>query len=73
MEAMEAEPVGPAKWICAGCGRVIGVYEPLIHVIGAIAHRTSRAAEPGLGERPHGLLYHAACSHMAGAEFFSVE
>jgi hypothetical protein len=73
MEAMQPEPAGPAKWICAGCGKVIGVYEPLVHVVGAIAHRTSRAADPELGQRHHGRFYHPACSHLAGPEFVSVE
>jgi hypothetical protein len=67
MGAMDPEPVPAARWNCAGCGDVIGVYEPLVHVIGAMAHRTSRAADPELGHRS-GLLYHAACAPLGGAD-----
>jgi hypothetical protein len=45
---------------CAACGEVLGVYEPLVHVIDRSARRTSRAAEPdvcGAGSD----CYHVVC------------
>lgn len=36
------------KVMCQHCERVIGVYEPLIVVLGGEARETSRAAEPTL-------------------------
>jgi hypothetical protein len=48
------------RTLCALCRDVIGVYEPLVHVLGDLVSRTSLAAEPGVaiagGER-----YHADC------------
>jgi hypothetical protein len=45
---------------CAGCDDVIGVYEPLVHAFGGFAHRTSRAAEPGV-IAAGGECYHLDC------------
>jgi hypothetical protein len=42
------------------CGDVIGVYEPLVHVIGATARRTSLAADPETCSED-GDCYHAGC------------
>jgi hypothetical protein len=45
---------------CVACGKAIGVYELLIHVLGDLMRRTSRGAEPevcSLG----GTCYHADC------------
>jgi hypothetical protein len=46
---------------CASCGAVIGVYEPVVHVVDGTAHRTSRAADSHLAQSRRGMLYHAAC------------
>jgi hypothetical protein len=62
---MEREPaVGSEAVRCAGCGEIIGVYEPLVHVVDGVAHRTSRAADPGLVSAPAARLYHLACSDL---------
>jgi hypothetical protein len=45
---------------CAGCGDIIGVYEPLVHVTGGLTWRTSRAAEPTVANAG-GMLYHPGC------------
>ena len=45
---------------CAACRDVIGVYEPLVHVLGDLAWRTSLAAEPAV-TAAGGDLYHADC------------
>ena len=71
MAAMEGEAPSPQRGSCAACGEVIGVYEPLVHVVGAIAHATSRAADPDLSHR-HGLVYHAACNPFGDAERVTV-
>ena len=55
----------PPRLRCALCHEVIGVYEPLVHVLGELAWRTSRAAEPGLAAGG-GELYHAACYERSG-------
>jgi len=46
---------------------VIGVYEPLVHVLGDLAWHTSRAAEPGV-VCAEGELYHAECYQRSGQE-----
>jgi hypothetical protein len=53
---------------CRRCGEVIGVYEPLIHVVGGLSHRTSRAACPRLSANASEALYHAACYEGAGSD-----
>lgn len=45
---------------CAGCEDVLGVYEPIMHVLGGYARVTSRAAEPGVSSA-EGQCYHADC------------
>jgi hypothetical protein len=44
---------------CPVCDDIIGVYEPLMHVRGGLATRTSRAAEPEICTR--GQCFHLAC------------
>jgi hypothetical protein len=52
--------VGPPR--CAHCGDVIGVYEPLLEVVGdALERETSRAAEPDLSLAGGAAWYHAGC------------
>ena len=64
MAATERDLAGDATLRCAKCEEIIGVYEPLVHVFGGIAHRTSRAAEPEIVHaRP---VYHAACWDLDG-------
>ena len=45
---------------CPECDDVIGVYEPLVHTLGALARRTSRAVEPGVFAAD-GECYHLDC------------
>jgi hypothetical protein len=45
---------------CAACGKAIGVYELLIHVLGDLVQRTSRGAEPEACSSG-GVCYHADC------------
>jgi len=52
---------------CVRCRDVIGVYEPLVHVLGDLAWHTSRAAEPGV-VCAEGELYHAECYQRSGQE-----
>ena len=46
--------------LCALCGEVIGVFEPLIRHLEGRADETSLAAQPGL-EVGAGDLYHRPC------------
>jgi len=46
---------------CTHCGEVIGVYEPVIHVVGGRPEKTSRAAEPSLSTGSAGPIYHLLC------------
>ncbi len=39
---------------------MLGVYEPIMHVLGGYARVTSRAAEPGVSSA-EGQCYHADC------------
>jgi hypothetical protein len=45
---------------CSLCDDVLGVYEPIMHVIGGDAGLTSRAAEPGVPS-VKGDCYHLDC------------
>lgn len=45
---------------CGACDDVIGVYEPLVHLYGGAARRTSRAAEPDV-PCASGQCYHLTC------------
>ena len=66
MEATQRDRVGDVTLRCARCGEVIGVYEPLVHLVGGIAQTTSRAANPDIiHARP---VYHAACIAPADTE-----
>jgi hypothetical protein len=46
---------------CEHCNEVIGVYEPMIVVVGEEVCETSRAAEPSVASGP-GERYHRTCS-----------
>ena len=71
MGATNGEPTAVAPPRCAACGEVIGVYEPLVHLVGGTAHTTSRAADPDIVRaRP---VYHLACSDLAGDEAAATE
>jgi hypothetical protein len=59
------EPFPDVPPRCAGCGDVIGVYEPVVHLVGQYVRKTSRAAEPEVC-REGGLCYHSDC-YQAGA------
>jgi hypothetical protein len=48
------------RLLCTACRDVIGVYEPLVHVLEDLAWRTSLAAEPGIAAAG-GEHYHADC------------
>jgi hypothetical protein len=50
---------------CAGCGDVIGVYEPIVHLGNGSTSETSRAAEPSLSASSPSLVYHAHCYAQA--------
>jgi hypothetical protein len=52
---------------CVLCRDVIGVYEPLVHLLDDLAWRTSLAAEPGVATAG-GELYHADCYARIGLE-----
>jgi hypothetical protein len=64
-------PAGAVR--CAECGEPIGVYEPLVHVINGIAHRTSRAADPHIACSEVGLCYHLACHQGSTTEPLALE
>jgi hypothetical protein len=72
MDATKGEPAALALR-CAKCGGVIGVYEPLVHVVGGIAHKTSRAADPALADAEPGSCYHVACWDKGGSGLVTVE
>jgi hypothetical protein len=71
MEGTKSEPA-TTTLLCAGCGSVIGVYEPLVHIVGGIAHRTSRAADQALVDALPGSCYHVACWDLDGADLVAV-
>jgi len=50
---------------CTACDDVIGVYEPLVHVSGGAALRTSLAADPQFC-RVGGDCYHLECYERLG-------
>ena len=51
--------------VCAHCGDVIGVYEPMVVVGPQVLVETSLAAEPALADTA-GQPYHAACFRRRG-------
>ena len=53
--------------LCAACGDVIGVYEPMIVITAGGARKTSRAREPQLTQ-DDGILLHAHCEPPRRAE-----
>jgi hypothetical protein len=66
-ESSESPASIPQPPRCVVCHDVIGVYEPLVHVFGGLAWRTSRAAEPSVGTAG-GELYHGACYERIGQD-----
>jgi hypothetical protein len=59
-------PQSTVQWTrCAACLDVIGVYEPLVHALGDLTWRTSRAAEPRV-VAAEGELYHLDCYKRMG-------
>ena len=44
---------------CPVCDDIIGVYEPLVHLAGDFATRSSRAAEPEICS--NGQCFHLSC------------
>jgi hypothetical protein len=60
MMAPETDSPGRPVTRCARCGDVIGVYEPLVHVVEGVGHHTSRATEPRIVDEA-GPLYHGYC------------
>jgi hypothetical protein len=60
------ESPGDDRLRCLLCGDVIGVYEPLIHVLDDAARHTSRAADPEL-YRAGGSHYHVDCYDSLGS------
>jgi hypothetical protein len=61
----ERRGLADQRLLCAACQDVIGVYEPLVHVFGAFASHTSRAADPDVATAD-GVVYHAACYERLG-------
>jgi hypothetical protein len=52
---------------CAVCDDVLGVYEPIMHVVDTHARPTSRAAEPTVSSS-EGRCYHLDCyERLVGA------
>jgi hypothetical protein len=45
---------------CAHCGKVIGIYEPVVALEHGTIRETSWAADPGLPS-VHAAYYHRAC------------
>jgi hypothetical protein len=72
MEATEHGSPAIGGLRCASCGEVIGVYEPLVHVVAGIAQRTSRAADPQLAGSEAGACYHVSCSDLDTTDVISV-
>jgi hypothetical protein len=57
------EPQGEWRFVapprCPVCDDIIGVYEPLMHLGGGFATRSSRASEPEICSSGH--CFHLAC------------
>jgi hypothetical protein len=73
MEDASHEPEVQSVPHCAACGQVIGVYEPLVHVINGVARKTSRAAEPQLARSQADAFYHLACRDLGGADLVALD
>jgi hypothetical protein len=58
-----AQPQGEWRFVepprCPVCDDIIGVYEPLVHLAGDFAMRSSRAAEPEICS--NGQCFHLSC------------
>lgn len=68
MEASEHRLSAIGTPRCASCGGVIGVYEPLVHVVDGVAYTTSRAADPQIARTHIGACYHVPCREKGAAE-----
>jgi hypothetical protein len=66
MAVREHEAAGEAPLRCVKCGDIIGVYEPVVHISGGVAHRTSRAADPEILHAR--AVYHADCWDPDGSQ-----
>jgi hypothetical protein len=66
-ERPESPPSTRQRLRCAVCRDVIGVYEPLVHVLEDLAWHTSLAAEPAVAMAA-GEHYHADCYARTGQE-----
>jgi hypothetical protein len=73
MEDASHEPEVHSVPLCAACGQIIGVYEPLVHVTGGVARKTSRAAEPQLARSQADAVYHLACRDLGGADLVALD
>jgi hypothetical protein len=60
----QGERLGMELPRCGACKDVIGVYEPLMHLNGGSATRSSRAAEPEICSS--GECYHFDCYVQLG-------
>jgi hypothetical protein len=72
MQDVRDDPAVRTTLLCAACRQVIGVYEPLVHVIDGVAHKTSRAADPRLGQGSADAFFHLACRDLGGADLVAV-
>ena len=61
---MSGDEIEQALPRCERCGDEISVYDPLVHVAGKTARRTSRAAEPDIA-KPAARIYHDECYQLA--------
>jgi len=67
MGRVDRQSPGDDQLRCSSCGDVIGVYEPLVHVLGGVARPTSRAAEPELAYSS-GQHFHLDCYEGPGPD-----
>jgi hypothetical protein len=72
MESAREQPTPDATLTCPGCGQLIGVYEPIVHVVAGIAHKTSRAADPHLAQSRTGACYHLACWELGDTDLVAL-
>jgi hypothetical protein len=64
MESLKPSHAGSPR--CVHCGGVIGVYEPIVHMVdGIMPEKTSRAAQPRLSSGKPGPMYHLCCHRLA--------
>jgi hypothetical protein len=62
-EGPDGQPPGDARPRCVACRDVIGVYEPLVHLLDGFARTTSRAADPGVSSAA-GEHFHLDCYRL---------